>query len=251
MKKVLSLLVLTTAIIGIGKVNAESNKDIYYTNSNGISLTEKEYNYAKTMFNEQFIEVMNQEDYDFINRADVNNKDVEIIVEEPKTDYIQSRTSSYVETQAKRLAISKTCHNGVCVVSLTNTWKYEPRVKSYDVIGVMFSNTSQYGNGYGTIFKVNGSNHTCTEYVKNSDGLGCSYKLPSNATADIYAYMSLDVNDTGGLVYGSYQHATSSVTLSQSKNYSFHINGYGNVFLFNTAKAKDAYDGMDGVSMYV
>ena len=90
MKKVLSLLVLTTAIIGIGKVNAESNKDIYYTNSNGISLTEKEYNYAKTMFDEHFIEVMNQEDYEFINRADVNNKDVEIIIQEP--DYIQSRT---------------------------------------------------------------------------------------------------------------------------------------------------------------
>ena len=69
--------------------------------------------------------------------------------------------------------------------------------------------------------------------------------------ADIYTYMSLDVNDTGGLVYGSYQHAGSSVTLSQSKNYSFSINGYGNVFLFNTTKAKDAYDGMDGVSMYV
>ena len=249
MKKVLSLLVLTTAIIGIGKVNAESNKDIYYTNSNGISLTEKEYNYAKTMFDEHFIEIMNQEDYDFIYRADVNNKDVEIIIQEP--DYIQSRTSSYVETQAKRLAISKSCINGVCSVNLTNNWKYEPRVKSYDVIGVMFSNTSQYGNGYSTVFKVNGTNHLCTEYVKNSDGLGCSYKLPSNATADIYTYMSLDVNDTGGLVYGSYQHAGSSVTLSQSKNYSFSINGYGNVFLFNTAKAKDAYDGMGGVSMYV
>lgn len=249
MKKVLSLLVLTTAIIGIGKVNAESNNDIYYTNSNGINLTEKEYNYAKTMFNEHFIEVMNQEDYEFINRADVNNKDVEIIIQEP--DYIQSRTSSYVETQAKRLVISKTCHNNVCAVNLTNTWKYVPKVKSYDVIGVMFSNTSLYGNGYGTIFKINGTNHTCTEYVKNSDGLGCSYKLPSNASEEIYTYMSLDVNDTGGLVYGSYQHAGSSVTLSQSKNYSFSINGYGNVFLFNTTKAKDAYDGMGGVSMYV
>lgn len=249
MKKVLSLLVLTTAIIGIGKVNAESNNDIYYTNSNGISLTEKEYNYAKTMFDEHFIEVMNQEDYEFINRADVNNKDVEIIIQEP--DYIQSRTSSYVETQAKKLVIAKSCSGSTCNVTMANTWKYVPRVKSYDVIGAMFSNTSRSSNSQVTLFKMDGTNYKCTEYVLKSDGIGCSYKLRSDASEEFYIYMNFDVYDTGGLVYGSYQHATSSVTLSQSKNYSFHINGYGNVFLFNTAKAKDAYDGMGGVSMYV
>ena len=133
---------------------------------------------------------------------------------------------------------------------MNNTWKYVPKVKSYDVIGAMLSNTSVYGDGYVTIFKFDGTNHVCNNYVKNSDGIGCSYKLDSNATEEFYTYMSFDVY-TGGLVYGSYQHATSSVTLSQSKNYSFNINGYGNVFLFNTTKARSSYDGMGGVSIYV
>ena len=34
-KRLLSLLALSTAIIGIGTVNAEANNDIYYTNPNG------------------------------------------------------------------------------------------------------------------------------------------------------------------------------------------------------------------------
>lgn len=133
---------------------------------------------------------------------------------------------------------------------MNNTWKYVPKVKSYDVIGAMFSNTSLYDNSNFTIFKFDGTNHTCNNYVINSEGIGCSYKLDSNATEEFYTYMTFTVH-TSGLVYGSYQHATSSVTLSQSKNYSFNINGYGNVFLFNTTKARSSYDGMGGVSIYV
>ena len=247
-KRLLSLLALSTAIIGIGTVNAEANNNIYYTNPNGINLTEKEYNLVKTMFDDHFLEIMNQEDYNYINRLDVNNKEVEVTVKEP--DYIQSRTSSYVETQAKRLAIGKSCTGNSCAIIMNNTWKYVPKVKSYDVIGAMLSNTSVYGDGYVTIFKFDGTNHVCNNYVKNSDGIGCSYKLDSSATEEFYTYMSFDVY-AGGLVYGSYQHATRTVTLSQSKNYSFNINGYGNVFLFNTTEARNSYDGMGGVSIYV
>ena len=86
MKRLLSLLALSTAIIGIGTVNDEANNNIYYTNPNGINLTEKEYNLVKTMFDDHFLEIMNQEDYNYINRLDVNNKEVEITVKEP--DYI-------------------------------------------------------------------------------------------------------------------------------------------------------------------
>ena len=149
MKRLLSLLALSTAIIGIGTVNAEANNNIYYTNPNGINLTEKEYNLVKTMFDDHFLEIMNQEDYNYINRLDVNNKEVEVTVKEP--DYIQSRTSSYVETQAKRLAIGKSCDSNACTIMMNNTWKYVPKVKSYDVIGAMFSNTSLYDNSNFTI----------------------------------------------------------------------------------------------------
>ena len=50
-KKLLSLMVLSTAIMGMGKVSAEATNNIYYTNQNGINLTEKEYNLVKKTMN--------------------------------------------------------------------------------------------------------------------------------------------------------------------------------------------------------
>ena len=246
MKKLLPLLLLSTAVIGVVKVNAESSNDYYYTNPNGISLTEKEYNIVKDMFDEHFLEVMNQEDYDYINRLDVNNRDVETSVKEP--DYIGSR-STYLETQAKKLAISRSCAGTSCTVTITNTWKYIPKVKSYDVIGAMLIGTTFVGgtSDADTVFKFDSGNSYCTssEYVKTSNGVGCSHKLETGSET-YYSYQVFDVH-TGGNVYASYQHAGKSVSLSTSKNYQFHINGYGNVFLFNTTAGKDAYDAMGGV----
>lgn len=47
-------------------------------------------------------------------------------------------------------------------------------------------------------------------------------------------------------IYGSYQHATESVSLDTSQNYSFSSSGYGNVFKFGlTTKGK--YDNTQGV----
>ena len=158
MKKLLPLLLLSTAVIGVVKVNAESSSnDYYYTNPNGIKLTEKEYNLVKNMFDERFLEVMNQEDYDYINRLDDNNRDVELKTEEPT--YIGSR-STYLETQAKKLVIGKSCTTDDCVITISNTWKYEPRVKSYDVIGAMLVGTT-FRAGASTIFKFDSTNHVC------------------------------------------------------------------------------------------
>ena len=51
-------------------------------------------------------------------------------------------------------------------------------------------------------------------------------------------------------MFGSYQHATSAITLNESRNYNFHINGYGSVFQFGTV-GLDVYDGMTGVDIAV
>ena len=51
-------------------------------------------------------------------------------------------------------------------------------------------------------------------------------------------------------MFGSYQHATSAITLNESRNYNFHINGYGNVFQFGTT-GLEVYDGMAGVDIAV
>ena len=48
-------------------------------------------------------------------------------------------------------------------------------------------------------------------------------------------------------VYGTYQHAKSSVSLSESQNYSFSSRGLGGVLKFNKDSIKNKYDGMTGV----
>ena len=151
MKKLLPLLLLSTAVIGVVKVNAESSSnDYYYTNPNGIKLTEKEYNFVVKMYDEHYLEIMNQDDYNIVKKMDVNNRDVEIVEKEP--DYIGSR-STYLETQAKKLVIGKSCSGNFCSITVANTWKYEPRVKSYDVIGVMLVGTTFANSDHYTSFK--------------------------------------------------------------------------------------------------
>ena len=77
-------MLLSTAVIGVVKVNAESSSSDYnYTNPNGINLTEKEYNFVLKMYDEHYLEIMNQEDYNIVKKMDVNNRDVDIVEKEP------------------------------------------------------------------------------------------------------------------------------------------------------------------------
>jgi hypothetical protein len=85
---------------------------------------------------------------------------------------------------------------------------------------------------------------TESNYKYATDGVGCSFKLPTSAT-DITAEISFDVNP-GGTVFASYQHAAKTSTLAKSQNYTFHYAGYGNVFLFDSS-VEPYYDGMGGV----
>lgn len=246
MKRIsICLLLVTLFTVNTATVKAAEN-EFYYTTKNGINLTEKEYNYIITMFDEHFLDIMNEQDYDAMQKMNVNTNDIEYKVYEPS--YIESR-STIVETNSKKLVIGKSCASNMCDMTVTNTWKGVPKVKSYDVLGARIGGTTFYDDAFTTIFKFDSGNKICTEYVKASNGFGCSYKLESGSTT-YYSYASFDVVPSG-LVTASYQHASKSVTLSVSKNYTFSVNGEGNVFLFNTTKGQDAYDGMSGVSINV
>lgn len=56
--------------------------------------------------------------------------------------------------------------------------------------------------------------------------------------------------ETGGTVYGSYQHATANISLANSKKYTISRTGYGGVFLFNSP-VRSYYDAMGGVNISV
>jgi len=243
MKKLIALLALITIALNVTKVNAEES--IYYTNDNGVSLTEKEYIYITSMFDENYATIMTSEDYENLQKIDVNN--YEITYYEPS--YVQTRSTTN-ETASKKLAISKSCAGTACQIMISNTWKAIPKVKSYDVLGNMLVNTSYTTDPVITVFTNDSGNHVCTssEIVEATNGVGCSHKI--GTSTHYYSSQVFSVY-TGGTVLASYQHASSSISLANSKKYSFSLNGYGNVFLFSTNAGKNAYDSMGGVSIVV
>lgn len=237
MKVVRNTFLLTFSLfLCMGVVKAES----YYTNNNGVSLTEKEYNYVIDFYGEDYPSKMTEEDYNWIQKMDVNNRDYKI---EKYYDNDTTTRSSYHQTSSKYLAISKSC-SSTCSVNILLNWLKNPSVRSYDVIGARFVNTSLISGTLSTYVDSSSGTSSYSNYQYFSNGFGNSIKLPSNATG-ISIQQSFEVQNSG-TVYGSYQHATGYISLEQSKKYSIDLNGSGNVFLFNSS-VDDYFDQMGGV----
>ena len=49
--------------------------------------------------------------------------------------------------------------------------------------------------------------------------------------------------------YVTYQHATSALTLANSKSYTFSSSGLGGVLYYSNSTIRNKYDGMQGLSM--
>ena len=237
MKFVRNAFLLTLSLfICMGVVKAE----IYYTNNNGVSLTEKEYNYVIDFYGDDYPSKMTAEDYNWIQKMDVNNRDFKI---EKYYDNDTTTRSSYHQTSSKYLAISKAC-SSTCTVNILLKWLKNPNVRSYDVIGARFVNTSILSDSASTYVYSSAGTTYYNNYQYFSNGFGNSVKLPSEATG-ISVQQSFEVQNSG-TVYGSYQHATGYISLEQSKKYSIDLNGSGNVFLFNSS-VDDYFDQMGGV----
>ena len=237
MKIVRNAFLLTLSLfLCMGAVKAES----YYTNNNGVSLTEKEYNYVIDFYGDDYPSKMTAEDYNWIQKMDVNNRNYKI---EKYYDNDTTTRSSYHQTSSKYLAISKAC-SSTCTVNILLKWLKNPNVRSYDVIGARFVNTSILSDSASTYVYSSAGTTYYNNYQYFSNGFGNSVKLPSEATG-ISVQQSFEVQNSG-TVYGSYQHATGYISLAQSKKYSIDLNGSGNVFLFNSS-VDDYFDQMGGV----
>ena len=237
MKVVRNAFLLTLSLfLCMGAVKAES----YYTNNNGVSLTEKEYNYIIDFYGDDYPSKMTAEDYNWIQKMDVNNRDYKI---EKYYDNDTTTRSSYHQTSSKYLAISSACGN-TCAVTIKLQWLKNPNVRSYDVIGARFVNTSLISGSASTKVSSSAGTSYYSNYQYFSNGFGNSVKLPSDVTS-IVVQQTFDVQNSG-TVYGSYQHATGYISLEQSKKYSIDLNGSGNVFLFNSS-VDDYFDQMGGV----
>lgn len=246
MKRLIKVLSILTVIFSVNVVYAENN-DVYYTNKNGVNLTEREYEYVTALFDEHYAEIMSNDEYEAIQLMNVNENDYEIVY--PEEDLIQP-ASTWHETASKRLAIGKSCSGGVCQINIGNTWLKVPKVSSYDIIGAMLVGTTFASQTFITYFTNDSGTEYCTsdEIVSAVNGYGCSHKIGVSDTH--YSFQTFSVY-TGGTVFASYQHASKTISLANSKKYTFSLNGHGNVFLFSKASIRDTYDGMSGVSIGV
>ena len=177
---------------------------------------------------------------------------------------INTRSTNSYSTSYKKITISITSPSASSkIVTVTNTWLQLPSVKSYDVIGIRpTSGSMTLNNVPSSISGYQKHDGTYIRYAKSSSntkivsslftsgkgGVGISMNIVDTVSTSLQNSITVDFISSAEpfKAYGSYQHAQSSVTLSQSQNYTFSSAGKGNVFSFASA-VSSKYDGMGGV----
>lgn len=223
------------------------NDENQFINENGVVVSQKEYEFIQEYYGDDFFERMTNDDYEWINDLNIDSSDVEI-----KTIYLYDNglldRGDTHSTPSKKLTISKVCSGNVCSVLTKLQWLVNPSVRSFDLIGVRLYNTSFSNNTVVTKITSSAGTEYSYNHKVSTVGAGTSVDLPDSATnivveQKVYVY-------TGGVVYGSYQHATSNISLLNSQKYYFDANGYGGVFLFYDGIGS-YYDAMSGVDIYL
>lgn len=236
MKKICCIILLVICLTGIN-VHASN---VHYDNKK-YELTEKEYNYILEFYGERYLSYMSDDQYAWIKELDIDNNGYEINNSNMNENTVRG---TFATSNGKTVAISKVCNANYCAITLLTTFLSQPSVKSYDVVGARFMNTSLYSSAITTIVSSSSGSATQSNYMSYYNGFGNSIQLPSSGT--IYSVeQRYQVNKTG-IVYGSYQHAMTNISLSNSKLYTISSSGYGNVFSFY-GNAYGIYDNTTGV----
>ena len=242
-KKIMKLLFVAVVMLGIN-TTVYAKEDVYYTTPNGIELTQKEYDFLTQYYWEGYPDIMTKQQYSEFANSDLLTR--QLIVKTVKIPTGDAGKGTVHGTTYKTLRISAACDSTSCSVNLNAEWHYDPVTRSYDVIGVYLSGVS---GTHGQTYVYSTSGVTYYSNLKTAyNGIGNSVKLP-NSGSNIIVNMSLNTS-RGGVIYGSYQHAMSNISLANSKLYNFSLGGYGNVFSFYGA-ATGVYDGMGGVDITV
>ena len=239
MKKIfITILLLFSSVIPY-YVLAKGN----YMTQNGVLMDASNYEKLCEIYSKGYVETLTIDEYkNLINDNFKNVKKVTYDFGNVK-DPLRSQ---YYNGHDKTISIVK---NG-SYITLLAKWKSIPSVFSYDVIAVRLSGVTLNGSfTFKQVYKSGGTYYTI--YNGNnqtfSNGFGSSALLHSGTDQQY----SLTFKVTGtGTVYGSYQHATSTVTLNQSKNYTISSSGLGGVINF-ASSVIGYYDGTPGVDLSV
>lgn len=236
MKKIIILLFL----MGLGIVNV--NADSYYVNALGVSFSKEQYDYFTEMYYDGYQEIMTQTDFDSFDNDYMNKNLVDSFY---VIDINPITRATSISTPAKTLKISKTAMANSSRISTVLTWNSNPTVKSYDVMGSYLDGVSLIGS---VTTKMQNNVGASTYSINKSSNNGFGTSIPLSGSS-IRLSQTFTVSN-GGTVYASYQHATSSISLNNSQNYTFSKNGFGQVFIF-TSPALEIYDHMSGVYISV
>lgn len=288
MKKVFEGGVLTVLAVCLLSMNVEA-KNVYYTNSLGVEMTQLEYNKMTQIFSERRVDILTPEEFELYRDADIVSSDVvyektvydlngnvltkENITEEEYNNVSDAEISDgtimpfsgdtkYVETTYKRLGGTLADFgNGSFQLIGALSWKKVPVCRSYDIFAFRFNHFNYNGFGGEQAYFVNGNvqriayNTSSPGYKAQSTGAGVSMNLVdgSNITGyELSILTNLTKNSTTatqGHAYIAYEHAQSNLTREQSMGYTLSISGMGNVILFNSSSIAAKYDNMAGVHL--
>ena len=231
------LFIVFSIFVGIVSVNAQ---DYYYINDNGVTFTKDQYDFITEMYYEGYQAYMTEDDINYFNGIKMVPGTVE------SKEYVETYHDGYQtrgtehETQSKRLKISKI--NSTIAISCV--WKKSPSVRSYDLIGTYLNGPSLSSTPSSKITYSGGSIYPSATKTPGN-GYGAVIKLPSSGNS-IIASSTFTVSGSGR-VYGSYQHAKSSISLANASSFTIGNGGLGNVFKFSSQTIRSKYDGMGGV----
>jgi hypothetical protein len=274
------LFIIPLNVLAIGNGNT-------IINSEGVEMTLEQYNNLKKLFSDMYIDTMTQDDFDEKMSMGIDFDNVQSIKKYIKTEYnhltgektsteisaleymmagtnpnMNNPQATLVETAYKwvLLAVSRFSNTNYGYLSVTGHWKIMPSTRSFDVNAVRFVNASVInGTQSGKQFYTLNGNNYVINYSYNgtnmndlSNGFGISMNLVNDSItgleSEISASISFDNYPAG--FFGSYQHAVSTTTLSESKNYTLSSIGLGNVIHFLDTDTIAKYDGMEGVYTY-
>lgn len=237
MKKNFLLILLSFAFIG--GVNAQG---IFYENSNGVILTQKEYRAISDFYWDGYQKNLSLDEYNFLKNNGLFENEIKTVQISDSNYNLLSEAEH--TTANKSLKMSMSCNTN-CLVSITLRWINLPKIRSYDILGIYLDGASPI-----QVNKVRvDTNKGKSEYSydkKENIGIGTSFKLPTDVTyLDVSQLLLLE---NKGSIKASYQHARKTITSVNSKKYSFSKSGIGGVFKFNTG-IQDYYDCMVGVEL--
>lgn len=234
-------LAVLLSFIFIGGVSAQ---EIYYKNSSGVILSQKEYNTISDFYWDGYQKNLSLDEYNFLKNNGLFENEIKTVQISDSNYNLLSEAEH--TTANKSLKMSMSC-NTYCLVAVTLKWINLPRIRSYDILGVYLDNVTPIQINKVRVNTNKGkSEYSYDKYETN--GVGTSFKLPSDVTYLDISQIFLIENK--GSIKASYQHARKTITSVNSKKYSFSKSGIGGVFKFNTG-IQDYYDCMVGVELKI